>query len=194
MTFPKPQLTVDYVAEFVKEHNSILTDTSEIVLISSGETSQAFEVGNFILRFNTGTDEGFKKEQYIHENYLEFPTPEILDVGKYKEYFYAISRKIEGTQLHKIDAEQMESILPDLFAVMNRMHASPVNSAWGELSIEKLLMRERWQEFARDHDYFKIDYLNKLWAEAQTLLEYIPQEKYFLHGDFGSTNVIAVNE
>lgn len=176
--------------------------------IASGEFSQAFSFENngnkFVVRFNSNTDEGFKKEDIISNEYSQIPTPRIVDIGKYKEFYYSLTKSYEGSQLHKLDKELFRKVLPSLFETMNIIHRSKVEEGFGlwdlnkkgkfdsfEDQLSSFIKEDRWEEFSKEHKFFDIEFAKNLKDEFESLLRFIPKEKYFLHGDFGRTNIFA---
>lgn len=205
----KTQIYKNQVNKFVDEYFKNFVDNLQE--ISSGEFSQAYSFENrgskFVIRFNSNTDEGFKKEEIIYDDYSDIPTPRIIDIGKHKEFFVCITKSYDGSQLHKLDKGDFVKTLPSLFETMNLIHLTKVdNEGYGVWDLSKkgrynsfeeqlraFIKEDKWDKFASEHKFFRIDFVKRLLDEFNSLVKYIPKEKYFMHGDFGRTNIFALD-
>ncbi len=205
----KTQIHKHQVQRFLDTHFKQPIDKLEV--INSGEFSQAYTFENvgkkFVIRFNSFTDEGFKKEAIVHAEYAAVPTPKIIDTGIYDSFHYSITESYNGLQLHKLDGEQIEAVLPNLFATMNTMHTQPVKGkgfgVWGldqngafesfEAQLRRFIHVDKWEKWAAQHPFFDIGFAKTLKVEFDALVQYIPADRYFLHGDFGRTNIFALD-
>lgn len=179
--------------------------------VTSGEFSQAYAFENagarFILRFNSYSEEGFHKEVIVHTEYSAIPTPRIVDIGEYEGFHYSLTEAYKGVQLHKLDTDAMQVVLPSLFETMNTIHTQPVKGErfgmWGldqngsctsfETQLRFFIHADKWDTWAAKYPFFDLNFANKLMGEFDSLVAYIPAERYFLHGDFGRTNIFALN-
>ncbi|MFS8131308.1 MAG: aminoglycoside phosphotransferase family protein [Candidatus Dojkabacteria bacterium] len=205
----KTQIYKNQVNKFVDEYFKNLVDNLEE--ISTGEFSQAYSFENsgskFVIRFNSHSDEGFKKEEIIYSEYSSIPTPRIIDMGRHKEFNWSLTKAYNGLQLHKLDKDSLIKVLPSLFDTMNIIHSQKVNYSgygmWGldkkgkfnsfEDQLKNFLKEDKWEDFAKEHKFFNIEFVRKLKAEYEKLLHFVPKERYFLHGDFGRTNIFSMD-
>ncbi len=205
----KTQIDQTQVKVFVDAYFKSSVDNLEI--INSGAFSQAYTFensrGKFIVRFNSHTSEGFRKEAVIYEEYSDIPTPRIINIGEYEGLHYSLSEAYSGQQLHKLNRESMQAVLPSLFATMNTIHTQTVKSGgfglWGldqkgklrsfEEQLRRFIHEPEWEAWAKQHLFFDINFAQKLMVEFENLVKYIPAERYFLHGDFGRTNIFALD-
>lgn len=205
----KTQIYKNQVNKFLDEYfKNFVDDLDEI---QTGEFSQAYSFKNsgnkFIIRFNSNTDLGFKKEDIIYSQYTDIPSARIIDLGKYKEFNWSLTKAYNGLQLHKLDKDSLQKVLPSLFETMNIIHSQKVTEdgfgLWDlskkgkfetfEEQLRSFIKVEKWEEFAKEHKFFRIDFVKTLLEEFESLLKYISKEKYFLHGDFGRTNIFALD-
>jgi hygromycin-B 4-O-kinase len=205
----KTQIGQTQVKVFVDGYFKNTVDN--LAVVNSGAFSQAYSFENsgdkFIVRFNSHTSEGFRKEAVVHAEYSDIPTPRIIDIGEYEGLHYSLSEAYSGLQLHKLDRESMQPVLPNLFATMNTIHTQKVKSdgfgLWGldqkgklssfEDQLRHFINEPKWEAWAKQHLFFDISFAQKLKAEFENLVKYIPAERYFLHGDFGRTNIFALD-
>ncbi|MEO6729098.1 MAG: aminoglycoside phosphotransferase family protein [Candidatus Dojkabacteria bacterium] len=205
----KTQIYKNQVNKFVDEYFKNFVDNLDE--IATGEFSQAYSFENsgskFIIRFNSNSDEGFKKEDIIYSEHSEIPTARIIDLGKYKEFNWSLTKAYNGLQLHKLDKDSLIKVLPSLFETMNIIHSTKVEfegfGLWGldkkgkfnsfEEQLRNFIKFDKWESFANEHKFFNLEFVNKLKDEFEQLLKFISKEKYFLHGDFGRTNIFAID-
>lgn len=184
---------------------------SHLEVVNSGAFSQAYVFENsgdqFVVRFNSRTSEGFRKEAIIYAEYADIPTPRVIDIGEYEGLHYSLTEAYRGLQLHKLDEKSMQAVLPSLFETMNIIHTQKVKSSgfglWGldqkatlssfEDQLRRFIHEPKWEAWAKQHSFFDMNFAQKLKAEFETLVTYIPTERYFLHGDFGRTNIFALD-
>jgi hygromycin-B 4-O-kinase len=205
----KTQIDQTQVKAFVDAY--FKNPVSNLAVVNSGAFSQAYAFENsgdpFIVRFNSHTGEGFRKEAIIYAEYADIPTPRIIDIGVYQGLHYSLTVAYGGLQLHKLDRESMEAVLPSLFETMNTIHGQKVKSGgfglWGldqkatlssfEDQLRRFIHEAKWEAWAKQYPFFDIRFAQKLKAEFENLVKYIPSERYFLHGDFGRTNIFALD-
>lgn len=203
----KTQVDPTQVKTFLAAYFKNLVENIETV--NSGEFSQAYAFENagarFIIRFNSYTDVGFKKEAVVYAEYIAVPTPKVIDIGKYEGFHYSLTEAYQGVQLHKLDADTMQAVLPSLFETMNTIHTQPVKGSgfgvWGidqngmfdsfEAQLRRFIHADKWEMWAVQHPFFDLSFANRLMGEFDSLVPYIPAERSFLHGDFGRTNIFA---
>ena len=205
----KTKIYTNQVNRFLDEYFKNFVDN--IQEIQGGEFSQAFsfeKAGNkFVVRFNSFTDLGFKKEEIINSEFALIPTPRIIDIGKYKDFHFSITKSCEGVQLNKLDKTALESTLPSLFTTMNIIHTTKVDfdgfGLWDitrvgkfnsfEEQLRYFIKEDQWEGYAKQLKFFHIDFVKQLKDEFEGLLMFVPKKRYFLHGDFGRTNIFGLD-
>jgi hygromycin-B 4-O-kinase len=205
----KTQIYKNQVNRFLDEYFRSFVDN--IIEIASGEFSQAYSFehrnNKFIVRFNSYTDLGFKKEEIIYSDYTSISTPRIIEIGKYKDFYFSITKAYEGIQLNKLHKDSFLELLPDLFSTMNTLHTIKIEQeGYGLWDLDKkgkfesfedqlrsFIKEDKWEDFAKQNKFFNIEFVRNLMKEFESLIKYIPSERYFLHGDFGRTNIFALD-
>ena len=194
----KTQIYKNQVNKFVDEYFKNFVDNLDE--ISSGEFSQAYSFENsgskFIIRFNSNSDEGFKKEEIVYSEHPDIPTPRIIDMGRHKEFNWSLTKAYNGLQLHKLNKDSLQKVLPSLFETMNIIHSQKVGEGFGLWGLDKkgkfksfeeqlrnFIKEDKWEDFAKEHKFFNIEFIKNLKSDFEKLLTFIPNEKYFLHGD-----------
>jgi hygromycin-B 4-O-kinase len=195
----KTVVNFDSVCNFVKDKYGI--EKENISYINSGEFSSSFLLApgdkKMVFRVNLDTDLGFRKDNLIHTAYPNFPTPKIIENGRFESSgFYSLSEMVAGKQLNKLSTEDNISSLPSLFLAMNEIHTA-------EFSNSTLLNNDDWKSILRKYTvngYDKIEgtffddkRYKQLLAVFSVQVEMTLPHSYLLHGDFGRTNIFAEN-
>ncbi len=203
----KTQIPNDKINAFIKSRYG---SEVEVTKINSGEYSQAMilkmDKKELILRFNSNNDLGFQKDKIIFDKYPNIKSPKILEVGKFEEdIFYALSQKLEGTSLRSMSSKQNSLLLQSLFENMNMIHSSEVlEEGWGnwdltlkgqfrdwEERMDYYIEKDNWVDLSNKCTFLDLNIFEDLYKKYKSLVQYIPSKRYFLHGDFGRSNVFG---
>jgi len=210
MPLIKTQITDNFVLDFLRKKYP----TSEIVLqrIKGGELSQAFRfsINNVskILRFNVTSSECFQKDKVCYDKFSKYgiPIPEIYEVGEIDGYYYAISELAPGKTLDNLGREDNLLITPKLFDELIRIsRISLMGEGYGDWNPKDLkakyssgknwalakLTPEHWPEIHRTEDYFDLKLMGSIAQEVKSLVKYIPEQRYMVHGDLGFSNTLS---
>ena len=202
------------VHSFLKNHFS--TEIFQLEPIKGGETSQAFSFAMkgraYVIRIHTTIDD-FKKEKYAYEHFAssDIPIPRFIGLGKVvDDYFYAITEQAKGVNLDALDLKTREKLVPQLFFILDAIHAVDVSdkSGYGDIENSGNAHFKSWKEFIlsiNSEDYFhwstifqttimKQDVFDLLYKKLVDLIQYCPEERALVHGDFGFSNVISDGE
>ena len=213
MSKVKTRIEAEKVIVFLKSHFD--EEISMFTFIKGGESSQAFsfDVGgeSFVIRVNRDLL-AFEKDRYSFVNFhSEFiPIPEVIKIGVFDEkYYYAISKKVEGKMLNELSDVEYEEIFPELMSILDVVHSVDISktSGFGKWEADGAVEAQTWKEYVlavknyvlateNTPSLFETSFLEKdLWEEiyerVKGLLIYCPEERYLIHGDYGSDNVIA---
>lgn len=202
----KTQIDFKTVQDFL---NSKFDSISDLETITSGEFSQAFSFQgddkDLILRVNSKSVEGFEKEKIIHNKFPHILTPEILENGSFDNYFFSISKRVEGVQMSKLDKTSQGELILSLIESMNSIHTSEIStSKYGKWNKDMIanddswintlghyIEKDLWNELSQRVDFLNLDHLNILLTKFNNHIKYLPNSMHLLHGDFGKTNIIV---
>jgi hygromycin-B 4-O-kinase len=176
--------------------------------------------GLFVLRIGV-TYEAFEKDKLAYERlgYIA-PIPEILAIDAYDDtHYYCISTWFPGQILTNFNKTQTEKFLPSLFGNLLAISRvpMPVETGFGILNGEGKArwQYDTWADFIGASDDFYLTFtprgneVYKPWTEllATTfldtgivldarqqlvdLLPLLPNERHYVHGDFGYENALA---
>lgn len=199
------------VHAFLKNHFS--TEILQLEPIKGGEISQAFSFvtnnKSYVIRVHTIIND-FKKEKYAYEHFAseKIPIPKFLGLGKIdNNYHYAITKQAKGDNLDDLDLKTRKKLVPQLFAILDSIHAVDVSrkSGYGDVEDSGNAHFKSWKEFIlsiNSEDYFhwstifqttimKQDVFDLLYKKLVDLIQYCPEERALVHGDFGFSNVIS---
>lgn len=178
------------------------TEIDSLQKLSSGMFSQAYsfvaDKKEYVFRLNKH-EKDFKKDIYAYRNFgNKLLIPKILKYGKFDdELYYAITLKCKGVTHDKV--KNPESILPEIIKTIEAMRAIDVTShyGFGLLNEDGQGQYNSWREAVTsfyNHKFPNIEV--KKFIDAAVLgkmfdlLEFIPETKYLVHGDFGFDNLI----
>ena len=210
MSKVKTKIAIEDVFLFLK--NTQEETPRNLTFIDGGEASQAFSfensTGNFVIRINASSN-GFEKDKYAYNNFQNnsIPIPKIISVGLFNEqYQYAISEKSEGSVLKDVTDNEYKEILPELFKILTSIHKIDVSntSGFGSWSVKESAEADTWkeyvlsvQEYATDtlfnNSFLEKDVWDTYFSKIKELVSFCPEERYLLHGDYGSDNVVTNN-
>ncbi|NRF95366.1 aminoglycoside phosphotransferase family protein [Paenibacillus frigoriresistens] len=191
-------------------------DMTAVQPIEQGELSRAYYFQHrgldYVIRFNN-KGEGFAKEQWLCGRFpsLRSSIPSIVDTGLYGELSYCISIRASGQSLQSMQLSQIRYVIPDLlnqFAQFQQL-SLPEHGGYGMINSEGNGMCGSWSEFLElffDEtgsgfwygwkQLFKAgileqDYFEAWYSRMAELAEFVPEERYLVHGDFHVGNIIS---
>jgi hygromycin-B 4-O-kinase len=173
----------------------------------------------FILRIGS-SEEGFRKDQFAFENFTgpAIPVPPIFKIGLYKpDHFYCISKKSPGKRLQDLPVKEEISLIPELISTIDRLREIPVpgHTFFGTLNVSGKGQFQTWHDFISNFANWEIlihkgvkeifwsfDQLystsfldeaicEKCKSSILQLAKFCPEEKHYVHGDFGFGNILT---
>ena len=215
MSKVKTRIEAEKVIVFLKSHFD--EEISMFTFIKGGESSQAFsfDVGgeSFVIRVNRDLL-AFEKDKYSFVNFYSkfLPIPEVIKIGAFDEkYYYAISKKAEGRMLNELSDVEYGEIFPELMLILDVIHSVDISktSGFGKWEADGSVEAQTWKEYVLnvknyvlatedklslfETSFLEKDLLEEIYGRIKELLIYCPEERYLVHGDYGSDNVIANN-
>lgn len=176
--------------------------------------SYSFTVGgkDYILRFNSSS-ESFEKDAYAHNHYASpsIPIPRIVTIGQVEELAYAISERLPGTMLNFMSDVEYRKVIPSMLEVLDAIHHVDISNQphYGYVNARGIGQSASWQQhiasiydenpedfYGHWHTLFQNLFLERsvfdtVYQKMLGLLDYCPEERYLLHGDYGFDNVLA---
>ncbi|MQC18637.1 MAG: hypothetical protein DWG80_06160, partial [Chloroflexi bacterium] len=116
------ELTTDEVASFLGDHFARVAGVERIL---GGEWSQAFafiaDGEEFVVRFGEYVGD-YEKDRIAHRCASPaLPIPEVTLVGAARSEAFAISRRIHGEPLDKLDRGSFQAVLPSLLGALDEL-------------------------------------------------------------------------
>lgn len=182
-----------------------------LVSLKGGEMSQAFsfstDLGDFVIRVNKERG-SYDKDLYAYKHFDKnlIPMPEMIEIGSLGErLFYAISKKSSGKNLDEWDDDAILGLLPQLFGILDVIHAQKIpESEFGYWDGKGEAYSRSWKEFIllkddelrrgdelTDDSFLEMDVVNRVDNVFKGLVKYLPEEKCLVHGDYGFNNIIT---
>jgi hygromycin-B 4-O-kinase len=209
------KITTQDVEKFLHEHTN--KKINEVCSIGNGEWSQAFfyveENLQKVIRFSN-IDEDFLRDQFAYKySSPKLPIPEIEEIGKAFDRFFAISKKIEGEMIDNLDSKGIQIVVPklmDLFEAM-RLTDTSESKGFGGWNINGNGEKNSWKEYIsyaiidlptrRIHGWKEKlidrkqenDIFNLAYKELLSVIMFCPEERHIIHSDLLHFNVIVNN-
>lgn len=190
---------------------------SNLVALKGGEGSQAFSFDTpgqgLVVRFNSNSP-CYEKDKYAFEHFSSYkiPLPEVLDIGQTPdEYYYAISTRVEGQLIMDLSDDAYGKLFQELIETLDRIHTIDISKSngFGKWEVDGRTETSTWRDYllavqgyveAKDNkpslyetSFLERDIWEKGYGKMNLLLPYCPEERYLIHGDYGSDNVIVNN-
>lgn len=218
MTSVKPKVGEREVSELLRQ--LMPGHVEQLENVSGGQIAQTFSfiVGGeaYILRLAAHMGANLEKELCIQRLLTSSPVPfpPILHVGRHGELHYAISRRMPGTPLTQLSQEAYELTIPALLKTLDDIHGVDVSETWGYgtfgddgrgffpswRSYLAAIRHEEpeWEFYGKWHTLFETTFLERdfweaLYAQMLRLLDFCPEERCLVHGDYGYTNVLSID-
>ncbi|MCB8977940.1 MAG: phosphotransferase [Ardenticatenaceae bacterium] len=108
---------------------------ADVTLVGAGAWSHCFGfrqgADEMVIRFGQYVDD-FEKDQLAHRYATPaLPIPEVLDIGPTDAGYYAISRRVHGSPLEAVTAEQWAAVVPSLVAAMEALRTADLSITTG---------------------------------------------------------------
>lgn len=191
------------------------SDVSEFRHIEGGEGSQAysFDAGGkqYIVRVNKHNPRGFKKDEYAYSHYAspKLPIPRIQKIGETDGLYFCISERVPGKILNEFSREERERMLPEMFSVLDVIHAADISESEGYGKWDETGKAESagWKEHLMNVDmyakggggmpslfdttFLEQDFWDIAYGVFVGLVQHCPEERSLIHGDYGFNNVLS---
>jgi len=195
----------------VAEHflaNQFGPEVGQIEKIRGGELAEAFffeaDGVELVLRIHSRSY-GFIKDRYAFEHFRshEVPIPEIVKYGRFEgDKFYAVSRRAPGVTQAELSVSDRQAALPSVLRALDAVHGTDVSHTRGYGHWRGSGSARR--KTPRSHLESAMAGRNALWAEPyvdqgfhralrasmRPLIDYMPDQRFLVHGDFGHDNLM----
>jgi hygromycin-B 4-O-kinase len=189
---------------------------SSLEPIQTGHMSRSYSFTadgkDYILRFNPSS-ESFEKDAYAYNHYAStsIPIPRIVTIGRVEKLAYAISERLPGTMLNFMSDAEYRKVIPSILEVLDAIHHVDVSNQphYGYVNAKGIGQSASWRQrivsiyeenpedfYGHWHTLFQNSFLERsvfdsVYQKMLGLLDYCPEERYLLHGDYGFDNVLA---
>ena len=184
---------------------------SEVVKLAKGWWSSAYSFtsgsNKYVIRINSD-DADFKKDKLVSQllQGSGLPVPNIMALGEYRSFHYAISEWCEGHTM--IDENTNENDVFRLYECLWQLHQFNMSHlpGWKLLDDDEDGEPGGWQAGLLDFQNHKMDYtieglvstgklssevVKKTMNKIESLLSFCGTAKHLLHGDFGFDNALT---
>lgn len=203
MSTAKTRIEIRLAEQFLdREFDS---NASSLKKIKGGELSEAFlfEVGKsqYVLRVHSKSKD-FLKDQYAYKHFRSegIPIPEIVKYGRFDSgHFYAVSNKAPGVTQDELPLPKRKTAIPSVLETLDAIHGVDISNSKGygywrssgqarRKSIQSFVSSSMW---IPKKPWVDRTFHQKLWKEMRSLFQYLPKERYLVHGDYGHNNLLV---
>lgn len=212
MSLLKTKIDKKIVLEFLI--SNFRPDIKALDSVNGGEVSQAFSFlsknNEFIIRVHP-KKHGFEKDEYAykHFNSEKIPIPKTFQIGKLnKSFYYSITEKIKGRIIENLAKDKIRKLVPQMIKVLDAIHNFDISdtNGFGKWDSNGNAPDANWKncllELAKRLNSYKNkkqealleeSVVNTILARFNQLIDYCPNSRYLIHGDFGSDNLLSNN-
>lgn len=127
------EVTVEQAHAFLVSHCS--TRVTDVALVGEGAWSRCFGFRQgdqaLVIRFGNYVDD-FEKDQVAYRYATpDLPIPKVSEIGQAFGGYYAISTRVHGVPLERIDAAQWQAVVPSLAAALEAMRTADLSATSG---------------------------------------------------------------
>jgi hygromycin-B 4-O-kinase len=156
----------------------------------------------------------FEKELYVSRHYASdrVKIPPVIQVGPVDQWCFAISERIAGVTVNSLSPGEFLLVIPSLVETLEAIHAVDVRKGQGFGSFDGagvggspswrtnlLSVREEHEPgtfYGAWHLLFATTFLERdvfdeVYDRMVELLDYCPEDRYLVHGDYGFGNVLV---
>ncbi len=218
----KPRVAEQDALALLREHFTAPIEGLSMVPGGQVAQIYAFSVNSdeYILRFAPHMGANLEKELSIHRLLATslgsslVPIPPVLHVGRLGTLHFAISRRMQGTPLSELPPPESAATIPELLETLDAIHAVDVRATAGSglfgddgtglfPSWRASLAAIHVEEPAADSSgkrrsvfettFLERDLWDTIYARMIHLLDFCPEDRYLVHGDYGFDNVLAAD-
>ena len=169
---------------------------------------------DYVIRFAQHMGANLDKEVYLYKRITSplIPIPRIFHVGRLENLHYAISQYVPGQAIHTLPFGQYKQLLPSLMETLHAIHQVDIRDTdgYGVISdtgtglypswrrfLEKVREEEpEWDFYGKWHILFEQTFLerdafNNLYAKMEHFLDFCPEERFLVHGNYGFSNILV---
>lgn len=186
----------------------------DVCPIGEGEESQAVRFRHknedFVLRINPNRL-GFDKDQFAQATFGSpaLPIPEVIDIWPIASgETCCVTRLLEGRTLQDLESGELYKLLAPTAATLNAIAVVDVagTTGYGPFDAKGRGGHTTWRDYLvktwlpNAHEAIMIqkevnqDRIDRVIGELEALANSCPEERGLVHGDFGSNNVLAVDD
>ncbi|GHO48105.1 phosphotransferase family protein [Ktedonospora formicarum] len=178
----------------------------------------AFRTGGsaYVAHFNRDNmlSSNLPKEALLLRKLASSPVPvaPTLHIGRLGALHYSIQPRIPGQMLENLKPWEQERFVPQIIDILDAIHHIDVSesSGYGVIDDQEQGMASSWHGFLRriageddEHDYYgkwhhlfddtflERDRFNDIYQRMCGLLAYCPEERYLVHGNYSTRNILA---
>jgi hygromycin-B 4-O-kinase len=204
---------VETITAFLRDH--LGRDVSEVFALKSGAWSDAFayrhDGRDWVIRIS-GLEEAFRKdERVVRHASPALPIPQVPEVGRAGDGFYALSERRTGEFLETIDGRRLRVLLPSLMATLDAMRLADVTDTrgYGGWDADGVGAYPSWRATLLDATTDRSTQHTSGWRSSlaasatgdaplleayevlRCLADHVPEDRHLVHADLMNRNVLV---
>ncbi len=200
----KPSITIETVTAFLSSKYGVDVTVHPLI---EGMESRAFRYmaqgQQYVIRLNSD-GAGFEKDHMAYELFgSALPIPRVFEIGAFSEdYAYCISEWLPGDTLEALSEQAVDRYLQPTSNLLLEIKDQPVEQVqgYGIFDVNLNAPYSSWRGYL--NALFEVDWkalenkgfaLEPFFEEYRRLMDYCPEIRNLIHGDFGSNNVLVAN-
>lgn len=151
---------------------------------------------------------GYQKDKFASEHFSssEVPVPKIKLIKKLENSLWlCLSDYADGVNSDELHGERAKTSIPGVQNTLVALHSTPVNAVdgYGEFDGDGRTTHKTWAEYLTN-DFCSAEFyqdqavetelIKEAWAKIGELAQLCPTERFLIHGDFGSDNLLVKND
>lgn len=217
MNDPRTELPQETIVKFLESYFDCAI--KRLSPLKPGHFAQvyAFQVDDlkYVIRVVTSPKAtSFAKEQFIFDHLLseQIPVARNLHIGQTDEFCFAIAYRFPGVTVDRLSQPEHEAVVAQLIALLDAIHQTDVTQyhGYGHFDETGVGRFPSWQAhltsvfeeepedsfYGKWHTLFDETFLDQamfshLYEQMIGYLAFCPEERYLLHGDYGTDNVLV---
>jgi hygromycin-B 4-O-kinase len=209
MSTLKTQISPEQLDRFVKERLFAIGEKYEP--IQGGEMAQAFVFehpdGPRVLRVNSFTNSGFLKDEFVARNFAGrgVRIPKTFLTGEVAPgIWFSVTERVPGVTLDQMISARNSRLEEEIVRTLAAIHAIPIEGkGFGHWETSGEATSQSWREYVisfrnrydagqlEEIPFFDRTSYRRLWDKVNQLLEFCPEQRSLVHGDFSPTNLIC---
>ena len=220
MKYEKPTISKKDLEKVISNNFNIPFENLQEIPGGEIARTYSFNIGKnkFFLQFNQANMSGGTRTEldyFDRFKALNIPVRNVVKRDVINGIHYSITKEVKGKELQKLSETEIKELLPFIYdALINISKIDIKNTTgYGWFCSEGNGMFSTWRDhinfvmeeepdelfYGKWYDLFETTFLDKrtyekYYQKMKELLKYLPEDRYFMHGNFSFANILIHNK